>query len=168
MRYRASAPSVREPVRRDNGSMPRRLEHHPSARADGLRMSQRAPTLLPSPPEVTLDSNSKSVRFATRTVHGLDDSGRDEAITLWIEWQPGGQWAVGRMVNAAARENPLIARGDDYLFMGVELQDALDAANDGLDADLDVSRSDGRNADVEPFAEEECKAKLERWFFDHR
>jgi hypothetical protein len=115
-----------------------------------------------------LVSNNKAVRFATRTVRGLDDAGRDEAITLWIEWQPGGQWAVGRAVNAGERENPELARVDDYLFTGFELQDALEAANEALDSDLDVSRSDGRNDNVAPFEEEELKTRLERWFFDHR
>jgi hypothetical protein len=117
---------------------------------------------------VTVVSNIKAVRFATRTVRGLDDAGRDEAISLWIEWQPGGQWAVVRMVNAGERENPKLPRPDDYLFTGFELQDALAVANEALDSDLEVSRSDGSNEDVEPFSEEELKARLERWFFDHR
>ena len=46
--------------------------------------------------------------------------------------------------------------------------DALEAANEALAADLEVSRADGLNEAVRPFAEEELKAKLERWFFDHR
>ena len=115
-----------------------------------------------------MPATKQTARFATRTVHGIDDSGTPETIVLWIEWQHGGQWAVGRAVNAGERENPQLSRQDDYLFTGFELQDALDAANEALDSDLEVSRGDGRNESVEPFEEEELKARLERWFFDHR
>ena len=109
-----------------------------------------------------------TARFASRTVHGIDDAGTRETILLWIEWQHGGQWAVGRMVNPHLRENPNQARSDDYVFTGFEMQDALDAANDALESDLDVSYEDGAEEEVAPFEEEELRVKLERWFFDHR
>jgi hypothetical protein len=112
-------------------------------------------------------TSTSTARFATRTVHGIDDAGSVETITLWIEWQ-GGQWAVGRVVNGHLRENPSHARPDDYLFTGHEMQDALTAANDALDCDLDVSRDDGRNEDVDPFREDELRTRLERWFFERQ
>jgi hypothetical protein len=104
-------------------------------------------------------------RFAERTLHGIDDSGRTETITLWIDWLAGGQWGVGRAVNASHRENPLLPREDDWLFRGYEMGDALEAANEALRADLDVSRDEGRPQSVEPFQERELLEPLERWFF---
>jgi hypothetical protein len=108
----------------------------------------------------------RTSRFAERTVAGFDDGGTPEVVSLWIEWQ-GGVWLVGRAVNAHLRENPLLPRQDDEIFRGFEMQDALGAANEALDADLAVSRADGRNADVAPFDAEELRRRLERWFFDH-
>jgi hypothetical protein len=106
-------------------------------------------------------------RFAERTLHGIDDSGRTETITLWIDWLAGGQWGVGRAVNASHRENPLLPREDDWLFRGYEMGDALEAANEALTTDLAVSRADGKNEDVRLFEEDELRRRLERWFFDH-
>jgi hypothetical protein len=106
-------------------------------------------------------------RFAERTLHGIDDSGRAETICLWIDWLAGGQWGVGRAVNPAHRENPSLAREDDWLFRGYEMGDALEAANEALTTDLEVSRADGLNEQVRPFEEEELRRRLERWFFDH-
>ena len=45
--------------------------------------------------------------------------------------------------------------------------DALEAANDALTTDLEVSRADGMNEHVRPFEEDELRRRLERWFFDH-
>jgi hypothetical protein len=106
-------------------------------------------------------------RFAERTLHGIDDSGRTETITLWIDWLAGGQWGVGRAVNASHRENPLLPREDDWLFRGYEMGDALEAANEALTTDLAVSGADRRNEQVRPFEEHELRRRLERWFFDH-
>jgi hypothetical protein len=106
-------------------------------------------------------------RFAERTLHGIDDSGRTETISLWIDWLDGGVWGVGRVVNAALRENPHLAREDDWLFRGYEMGDALAAANEALTCDLEVSRADGKNEDVRLFDEDELRRRLERWFFDH-
>jgi hypothetical protein len=105
-------------------------------------------------------------RFAERTLHGIDDAGRAETIHLWIDWMAGGQWGVGRAVNAAHRESQL-PREDDWLFRGYEMGDALEAANDALTTDLAVSRADGSNEHVRPFEEDELRRRLERWFFDH-
>jgi hypothetical protein len=106
-------------------------------------------------------------RFAQREVHGIDDAGAAETITFWIDWLPGGLWGVGRAVNLANRENPQIAREDDWVFRGYELDDALAAANDALAADLDVSREDGSGEKVEPFDADDLRRRLEHWFFHH-
>jgi hypothetical protein len=97
---------------------------------------------------------------------GLDDAGEREEVRIWIDWLPGGIWGVGRAVDIAARENPSILRDDDWVFRGYEMQDALDAANAALDADLDVSREDGATPAVAPFSEAELRPRLERWFHD--
>ena len=55
-------------------------------------------------------TTDQGTRFAWRVVHGIDDAGRPETITLWIDWRSGGVWGVGRAVNVEQRENPHIAR----------------------------------------------------------
>jgi hypothetical protein len=112
-------------------------------------------------------STQTAGRFAERTLHGIDDSGRKESICLWIDWLAGGQWGVGRAVNPELRENPQLAREEDWLFRGYEMGDALAIANDALTTDLEVSRADGKNEDVRLFDEDELRKRLERWFFDH-
>lgn len=104
--------------------------------------------------------------FAQRSVQGVGEDGAAERITIWIERKPGAVWAVGRAVDLAQRTNGAI-RDDDYVFEGFEMGDALDAANDALASDLDVSREDGRTQDVQPFADQELLEPLERWFFGH-
>jgi hypothetical protein len=46
------------------------------------------------------------------------------------------------------------------------MQDALDAANAALSADLDVSRDVGETRTATPFDEAELRPRLERWFHD--
>jgi hypothetical protein len=104
--------------------------------------------------------------FAQRSVQGVGEDGAAERVTIWIERKPGAVWAVGRAVDLAQRTNGAI-RGDDYVFEGFEMGDALEAANDALASDLDVSREDGQVQDIAPFAEPELLAPLERWFFGH-
>ena len=41
-------------------------------------------------------------RYAERTLHGMDDSGRTETISLWIDWLAGGQWGVGALRGSGA------------------------------------------------------------------
>jgi hypothetical protein len=106
-------------------------------------------------------------RFAERTVHGIDDAGRQETVRVFIAWLDGGRWGVGRVVDGQHRENPKLARDEDWIFQGFEMADALAAANDALTTDLEVSRADGMNEDVRPFGEAELRRKLERWYFDH-
>ena len=104
--------------------------------------------------------------FAQRSVQGVGEDGAAERITIWIERKPGAVWAVGRAVDLAQRTNGAI-RDDDYVFEGFEMGDALEAANDALASDLEVSRGDGRTQKVDPFAEAELLQPLERWFFGH-
>ena len=104
--------------------------------------------------------------FAQRSIQGVGEDGAAERITIWIERKPGAVWAVGRAVDLAQRTNGAI-RDDDYVFEGFEMGDALEAANDALASDLDVSREDGRVEDVKPFADAALLEPLERWFFGH-
>lgn len=105
-------------------------------------------------------------RFAERIVHGVGEDGSREEILIWIERRPGAVWAVGRAINLRHRKVQA-AKPDDYVFEGFELGDALEAANNALSDDLEVSAGDGVNEDVQPFAEEELLKPLERWFFGH-
>jgi len=104
--------------------------------------------------------------FARREVRGLGDDGGQEIVTIWIERRPGAVWAVGRAVSLSERADGAV-RADDYVFEGFEMGDALEAANDALASDLEVSRGDGRAQKVDPFAEAELLQPLERWFFGH-
>jgi hypothetical protein len=76
-------------------------------------------------------------------------------------------WAVGRAVNPQHRSSDE-PRGDDYLFEGYELEDALTAANEALEDDASVSEKDGRAEHLRPFTRNELLKPLERWFFGHR
>ena len=107
-----------------------------------------------------------SAVFAQRVVEGVDDAGARETIVIWIERKPGALWAVGRAVNPQHRrsEEP---RGDDYVFEGYELEDAVEQANATLEDDTSVSAADGHAGDAQPFAREELLKPLERWFFGH-
>jgi hypothetical protein len=104
--------------------------------------------------------------FAERTLGARDDLGRREEVRIWIDWLPGGIWGVGRAVDLGTRENPSIVREDDWVFRGYEMQDALEAANAALSADLDVSREVGEDVPAPPFSEAELRPRLERWFHD--
>jgi hypothetical protein len=105
--------------------------------------------------------------FARREVRGIGEDGGGETVTLWIERRPGAVWAVGRAVGLQERADGAL-RQDDYVFEGFEMGDALDAANEALRSDLEVSRGDGVAQDVAEFTDDELKAPLERWFFGHR
>lgn len=107
------------------------------------------------------------MRFAERTLHGLGENGDRDTISIWIERRPGAVWAVGRAIDIDARRTPE-PRADDYIFEGYELGDALEAANNALSDDLQISRGDGVNEDVALFDEEELLKPLERWFFGHK
>ena len=88
-------------------------------------------------------------------------------MRIWIDWLPGGIWGVGRAVDLSSRENPSLVREDDWVFRGYEMQDALEAANAALSADLDVSREVGEPDAAMLFSEDELRPRLERWFLDH-
>ena len=110
--------------------------------------------------------SSREGRYAERVLVGVDDVGAEEQIVIWIERRVGAVWAVGRAVNPQHRPSGE-PRGDDYLFEGHELGDALEAANNALSDDLEVSAEDGVEERVQRFNEEELLKPLERWFFGH-
>jgi hypothetical protein len=105
-------------------------------------------------------------RCAERILRGVDDAGREERVVIWLERKEGALWAVGRAVNPQHR-NCDEPRADDWVFEGYELGDALEAANNALSDDLEVSAEDGVEERVTRFSEEELLKPLERWFFGH-
>jgi hypothetical protein len=115
---------------------------------------------------VPADRNRAPKPFAERTLGGRDDQGVREEVRIWIDWLPGGIWGVGRAVDLSARENPSLVREDDWVFRGYEMQDALEAANAALSADLAVSRDVGEPGGALLFSEDELRPRLERWFLD--
>ena len=110
--------------------------------------------------------SSREGRYAERLLVGVDDVGEEERIAIWIERRPGAVWAVGRAVNPQLRESDE-TRPEDLIFEGYELGDALEAANNALSDDLEVSADDGVEERVNRFNEEELLKPLERWFFGH-
>ena len=113
-----------------------------------------------------MPSEPAGTRFAERVFHGVGEDGTREEIVIWIERKEGAIWAVGRAVDPQHR-NTSESRSDDYLFEGYELGDALEAANNALSDDLEVSAEDGVEERVKRFNEEELLKPLERWFFGH-
>jgi hypothetical protein len=105
-------------------------------------------------------------RFAERTLLGIDDEGSEERVLIWVEYQPGAVWAVGRVVNQHLRPSDE-PRADDFIFQGYELDDALNEANGALSDDLRVSSEEGIVQDVALFTREEMMEPLEHWFFHH-
>jgi hypothetical protein len=109
-----------------------------------------------------------SGRFAERVLTGVDDSGAEERIYIWIERRPGALWAVGRAVNPQHRPSSE-PRRDDYVFEGYELEDALEAANGALEDDVRVLDDDRAEHElIPPFKRAELLEPLEQWFFGHR
>ena len=109
---------------------------------------------------------STAGRFAERLLNGVDDTGAEERIVIWIERKPGALWAVGRVVNPQQRTSHE-SRRDDYVFEGYELEDALDVANGTLEDDVRVLEQDGHDEKVRPFVRDELLKPLERYFFGH-
>jgi hypothetical protein len=107
------------------------------------------------------------MRFAERVLHGVGDDGTREEIVIWIERRPGAVWAVGRAIDPNNRRT-LKPRPDDYVFQGYEMGDALEAANNALRDDIEVSAEEGLNEDVREFREDDLLKPLERWFFGHK
>jgi hypothetical protein len=110
-------------------------------------------------------ARSTAGRFAERELHGVDEDGAAERVVVWIERKPGAVWAVGRAVNPQHRQSDA-PRPEDYVFEGYELEDALQAANECLEDDLDVSEKDGHGERIRPFTRGELLKPLERWFFN--
>jgi hypothetical protein len=105
-------------------------------------------------------------RFAERIVHGIGEDGTREEIVIWIERRQGALWAVGRAIDPKNRA-VATTRPGEYIFEGYELGDALEAANNALSDDLEVSAEDGVDERVKRFEEDELLKPLERWFFGH-
>src|SRR3954468_4280679 len=108
--------------------------------------------------------SSKAGRFAERTISAVDDAGNEERIVIWIERKAGAVWAVGRSVNLHLRSSDE-PRPAEYLFVGFELDDVLQQANDVLEDEVRVLEGDRRAVDVKPFVRKELLGPLERWFF---
>jgi hypothetical protein len=106
------------------------------------------------------------MRFAQRVLHGIGEDGGREEIVIWIERRPGAVWAVGRAIDPGNRSSTQ-PRQDDYVFEGYEMGDALEAANNALRDDLEVSAEEGLNEEVDAFREDDLLKPLERWFFGH-
>jgi len=102
-----------------------------------------------------------------RELQGFDETGREERIVIWIERKEGALWAVGRVVNQQHRPSDE-SRREDWLFEGYELGDALEAANDALEDDVQVLEQDGGSESVKPFTRKEVLPVLERFFFGRR
>jgi len=109
--------------------------------------------------------NSREGRYAERVLTGVDDSGEEEQIVLWLERRTGAVWVVSRAVNPQLRES-FDPRADDVLFEGYELEDALEHANEALEDDVRVLEEDGIPVDARPFTRKEVLPLLERWFFN--
>jgi hypothetical protein len=107
------------------------------------------------------------MRFAERVLHGIGEDGSREEIVIWIERRAGALWAVGRAIDPSNRRTPK-PRPDDYLFEGYEMGDALEAANNALRDDVEVSAEEGLNEPVREFSDEDLLKPLERWFFGHK
>ncbi len=107
------------------------------------------------------------MRFAERVLHGIGEDGSREEIVIWIERRTGALWAVGRAIDPSNRRTPK-PRPDDYLFEGYEMGDALEAANNALRDDVEVSAEEGLNEHVREFSDEDLLKPLERWFFGHK
>ena len=86
---------------------------------------------------------------------------------IWIERKEGALWAVGRVVNQQHRASDE-SRANDWLFEGYELGDALQAANEALEDDVEVLERDGVGGSVKPFTRKEVLPVLERFFFGSR
>ena len=107
---------------------------------------------------------TKAGRFAERSLEGVDDTGNQERVVIWIERKAGAMWAVGRSVNFHLRDSDE-PRPDEYVFEGYELEDALERANEVLEDYVSVLERDGRSVDAKPFVRKELLGPLERWFF---
>jgi hypothetical protein len=101
-------------------------------------------------------------RFAERTLIGIDDTGAEERLVVWIELHPGALWVVGRAVNPHLRETG-DPRPEDVIFEGYELDDALQQLNEALEDDLRVLEEDRREPNVRPVTRAEIEPHLERY-----
>jgi len=86
---------------------------------------------------------------------------------IWVEHREDGSWAVGRASDLAQRENAE-PRESDYLFVGFEIDDALDAANAALEDDSVASEQDGIRTECPPILRRDLEQPLNEWFWGRR
>lgn len=96
-----------------------------------------------------------------------DDERGIASILIWVERREGGEWAVGRASDLSQREYPE-PRENDYVFLGFEIEDCLEAANNALEDDLSASEMDGINESVRPVTRPELEQPLNEWFWGRR
>ena len=106
--------------------------------------------------------------YAARTLPMPDADERGiESILIWIERRNGG-WAVGRASDLAQRQYSE-PRRHDFVFEGFDLDDALNAANEALEDELQAAEMDGLDPDnVRPFTRREVQEPLNEWFWGRR
>lgn len=106
--------------------------------------------------------------YATRTIPMPDADERGVAsILVWIERRDDGSWAVGRASDLTQRTYAS-PREHDFVFVGFDLDDAVDAANGALEDDLVASEGDGISASAQPFLRRELETPLSEWFWGRR
>jgi hypothetical protein len=101
-------------------------------------------------------------RITERTVRGFRDDGQEEVVSIWLEYVAGGLFRVCRVVDLERRDLAE-ARTSERVFDGYELDDALRAANQAIEAELDASTGEeDRNAEVRPITRTDVEPFLER------
>ncbi len=101
-------------------------------------------------------------RITERLVRGFGDEGQEEVVQIWLEYAPGALFRVCRVVDLDRRDLGE-ARAGERIFEGYELDDALAAANQAIEAELDASAGEAdRNADVRPITRRDVEPFLER------
>ena len=114
-------------------------------------------------------SAARASWYTTRTISMPDDDERGiDSVLIWIEHRPeDGAWAVGRASDLAQRDfdEP---REQDYVFVGFDIDDALDAANGALEDDVVAGEDEGFDGNLRPFLRKELEEPLNEWFWGRR
>ena len=107
---------------------------------------------------------SSDARCAERVLRGVDDTGRDESVVIWVERKRA---ASGRSAGRSTRSTGAATSpgGTTISSRGTSSSDALEAANGALEDDVRVLEDDGSTESVKPFTRKEVLPVLERFFF---